>query len=74
MKREIFAGVLFNAIGDFFIESAVLFFIFGLLEKAASEKPVTLLYGGTIIGFMIVFLVLGCLIKTWRKLWNFQSG
>ena len=75
MKNEaVFVAVLLDAVGDFFTESSVLLFIFGILEKVVSQEPITPDYGLSIIGITLILLMLGCILRTWRLLWNFQSG
>lgn len=72
MKRlSAFFDTLLNATGDLLLESAVLIFIFALLEKAVSEKPVTPTYGASVIAIMRFFLALGCILKSWKKIWTF---
>ena len=70
----VFIDIFQEAAADFFTESAVLLFIFGFLEKIVSGNPITLAFGVSIIAIALITLVLGCAIRTWRKIWNSQSG
>ena len=58
---------LFEMGSDFFREAAVLVAVFGFLDKAINEIPVSFLYAGIILGISFGLFMLGFILEFLRE-------
>ena len=59
--------ILFETVGDFWCEAAVLVAVFGLLDDVIKHDRLDLLWGTKTLGCAIVFLAFGTLIRMWAR-------